>query len=87
MFTTSVTLLMEPRVQKGFLVLTRGIPKQLMELIPSGFLTLQSPGYYIHNQFNVHQIYVLSTQCLYVFSVDLRTTSDCIPIQHSVTGF
>ena len=32
-------------------------------------------SYYMHNQFNVYQFYVLPTQCIYVFCVDLRTNS------------
>jgi len=32
--------------------------------------------------FNTQQFYVLPTQCIYVFSVDLRTNSDYFPIQH-----
>ena len=38
-------------------------------------------------RFNVHQFYVLHTQCIYVFRVDLRTNSDYFPIQHQLTGF
>jgi hypothetical protein len=33
-------------------------------------------------RFNVHKFYVLPTQCVYVFCVDLRTNSDYFPIQH-----
>jgi hypothetical protein len=33
-------------------------------------------------QFNIQQFYVLPTQCIYVFCVDLRTNSDYFPIQH-----
>jgi hypothetical protein len=33
-------------------------------------------------RFNVQQFYVLPTQCIYVFCVDLRTNSDYFPIQH-----
>ena len=32
--------------------------------------------------FNDHKLYVLPTQCIYVFCVDLRTNSDYFPIQH-----
>jgi hypothetical protein len=32
--------------------------------------------------FNIQQYYVLPTQCIYVFCVDLRTNSDYFPIQH-----
>jgi len=31
---------------------------------------------------NIQQFYVLPTQCIYVFCVDLRTQSDYFPIQH-----
>jgi len=33
-------------------------------------------------QFNIQQFYVLPTQCIYVFCVDLRTNRDYFPIQH-----
>jgi hypothetical protein len=32
-------------------------------------------------RFNIHKSYVLPTQCIYVFRVDLRTNSDYFPIQ------
>ena len=43
---------------------------------------LKPTGYVIHHQFNIQQLYVLPTQCIYVFCVDLRTNSDYFPIQH-----
>jgi len=30
----------------------------------------------MYHQFNIHKLYVLPTQCIYVFCVDLRTNSD-----------
>ena len=42
-------------------------------------------GHYTHysyHQFNIQQINVLPTQCIYVFCVDLRTNSDYFPMQH-----
>jgi hypothetical protein len=39
-------------------------------------------GHYMYRQFNIQQFYVLPTQCIYVFCVDLRTNSDYVPIQH-----
>jgi hypothetical protein len=33
-------------------------------------------------RFNIHKFYVLPTQCVYVFCVDLRRNSDYFPIQH-----
>ena len=43
---------------------------------------LQPSGHYMHHQFNIQQFYVLPTQCIYVFCVDLRTNSHYFPIQH-----
>ena len=40
----------------------------------------------MYRQFNIQQFYVLPTQCIYVFCVDLRTNSDYFPIQHYLTG-
>jgi len=31
---------------------------------------------------NIQQLYVLPTHCIYVFCVDLRTSSHYFPIQH-----
>jgi hypothetical protein len=47
------------------------------------FLTssLKHSGYYTYRQFDIQQLYVLPTQCIYVFSTDLRTESDYFPIQ------
>jgi hypothetical protein len=33
-------------------------------------------------RFNIHKFYVLLTQCVYVFCVDLRTNSDYFPTRH-----
>ena len=43
--------------------------------------------YYMYCQFNINQFYVLPTQCVYVFCVDLRTNSDYFTVQHSLVGF
>ena len=32
----------------------------------------------MYRQFNIQQFYVLPTQCIYVFCVDLRTNSDSL---------
>ena len=46
-------------------------------------LILSSPVVTIcTTKFNIQQLYVLPTQCIYVFCVDLRTNSDYFPIQH-----
>jgi len=41
---------------------------------------LQPGGHFMYRQFNIQQLYVLPTQCIYVFCVDLRTNSDNFPI-------
>jgi len=38
-------------------------------------------------RFNVQKFYVLPTQCIYVFCVDLRTSSDYFPLQLYLVGF
>ena len=39
-------------------------------------------GHYMYHQFNIQQSYVLPTQRIYVFCVDLRTNSDYFTVQH-----
>jgi hypothetical protein len=39
-------------------------------------------GHYMYHQFNIQQFYVLPTQCICVFCVDLRTNSDYFLIRH-----
>ena len=41
----------------------------------------------MHRQFNIQQLYVLPTHCIYVFCIYLRTNSDLCHLQHKVTGF
>jgi len=41
----------------------------------------------MYHQFNIQQFYVLPTEYIYVFCVDLRTNSDYFPIQHELTEF
>ena len=45
-------------------------------------LYLPHSGHYMYRQFNIQQFYVLPTQCIYVFSVNLRTNSGYFAIQH-----
>jgi hypothetical protein len=40
----------------------------------------------MYHQFSIQQFYVLPTQRIYVFCVDLRTNSDYFPIQHILPG-
>jgi hypothetical protein len=37
-------------------------------------------------RFNIQQFYVLPTQCIYVFCVDLRPNRDYFPIQQYLAG-
>jgi hypothetical protein len=46
------------------------------------FANYEASGHYMYSQFNIQQSYVMPTQCVYVFCVDLRTNSDYFPIQH-----
>ena len=41
----------------------------------------------MYRQFNIQQFYVLPTQCIYVFCVDLRTNSDLCHLQHKLIVF
>ena len=44
-------------------------------LVPSlkNINPIKPSGHYMYRQFNIQQFYVLPTQCIYVFCVDLRT--------------
>jgi len=48
----------------------------------SEFANYEPSGHYRYRQFNIQQLYVLPTQCIYVFCVDLRTNSDYFATQH-----
>jgi len=39
-------------------------------------------GHYIYHQFNIHKFYVLPTEYIYLYFMDLGTNSDYFPIQH-----
>jgi len=39
-------------------------------------------GHYMYHQIYIRQFYILSTQCIYVFCVDLKTNSNYFSIQH-----
>jgi hypothetical protein len=41
----------------------------------------------MYHQSNIQQFYVLPTQSVYVFCMDLRINSDYFSIRHSLTGF
>ena len=40
----------------------------------------------MYHQFNIQQFYVLPTQCIDVFCVDLRTNGDYFSIQNKLIG-
>jgi hypothetical protein len=44
------------------------------------FNPFKSSGHYMYHQFNIQQFYVLFTQCIYVFCVDLGTISYSFPL-------
>jgi len=44
--------------------------------VPPVVTICTASGHYMQYQFNIQQFYVLPTQCIYVFCVDLRTNSD-----------
>jgi hypothetical protein len=58
---------------------------------PSGCTTkfnlLKPTGYVMHQHFNIQQLYVLPTHCIYVFCIYLRTNSDLCHLQHKLIGF
>ena len=48
---------------------------------------LKHSGHYMYRQFNIQQFYVLPSQCIYVFCVDVKINSDYFPIQRLLNGF
>ena len=48
---------------------------------------LKPTGHVMHQQFNIQQLYVLPTQCIYVFCIYLRTNSDLCHLHHKLIGF
>ena len=47
---------------------------------------LKPPGYVMHQQFNIQQLYALPT-LYYVFCIYLRTNSDLCHLQYKLIGF
>ena len=63
--------------------LIRNISYQVVTICTAQWsLYVPHSGHYMYHQFNIQQLYVLPTQCIYVFCVDLRTNSHYFPIQH-----
>jgi len=50
--------------------------------IQGNYMSLQPSGSYMYRQSNIQQFYVLPTQRIYVFCVDLRTNSDYFTIRY-----
>jgi len=48
-----------------------GLGSKLLKINP-----VKPSGHYMYHQFNIHKSYVLPTQCIYVFCMDLKTNSD-----------
>jgi len=48
----------------------------------SEFNPLKPNGYIRTTWLNIQQFYVLPTQCIYAFCVDLRTNTDYFPTRH-----
>jgi hypothetical protein len=53
-------------------------------VIRMAFNPLKPSGYYMYHRFNIHKFdsYVLPTQCIYVFCVNLGKYSDYFPVRH-----
>jgi hypothetical protein len=64
------------------LTLQIDIKDKISNMLASHINSLKPSGYCMYRQFNIQQFYVLPTQCIYVFCVDLRTNCDYFPIQH-----
>ena len=48
---------------------------------------LKTTGHVMHQQFNIQQLYVLLSHCIYVFCIYLRTNSDLGHLHHKLIGF
>jgi hypothetical protein len=61
-------------IQTGSLYIIQVIPcVKRLRYSQGEFANYEPSGYYMYRQFNSEQLYVLLTQCIYVFCVDLRT--------------
>jgi hypothetical protein len=61
-----------------------------VEMVARKFLNinlLTPTGHVMHQQFNIQQLYVLPTHCIYVFCIYLRTNSDVCQLHHKLIGF
>jgi len=67
--------------------LCRRLFKIEVQLTRRLFNPSHSSGHYMYHQFNIHNYYVLPTQCIYVSCKDLRTNSDYLPVDYLLTGF
>jgi hypothetical protein len=53
---------------------------QWSQNIPPMITICTASGHYMYRHFNIQQFYVLPTQNIYVFCVDLRTNSDYVSV-------
>ena len=51
-----------------------------LRYIQGEFANYEPGGHYMYHQFNIQQLSVLPTKCIYVFCVDLRKNSDYFAI-------
>jgi hypothetical protein len=66
----------------GLSIVTFTVTIGITYLEPSGHYMYRTVVTIFTNKFNIQQLYVLPTHCIYVFCVDLRTNSDFFHIQH-----
>ena len=59
----------------------------MFSALKNQFNLLNPTGYVMHQQFNIQQLYVLPTHCIYVFCIYLRTNSDLYNLQRKLIGF
>ena len=65
-----------------------GIYERKCEItVEMNFNLLKPTGYVMYQQFNIQQLYVLPTQCIYVICIYLTKNSDLCYLQHKLVGF
>jgi hypothetical protein len=55
---------------------------QESRMVAAKISPLKPSGHYMYHQINIQQFYVLPTQCMYVFCMDLSTNSHYFTVQH-----
>ena len=68
-------------VRTGSLNVTQVIPcVKVLGFNQGKFADYEPSGHYMYHQFNIQQLYVMPTQCIYVFCVDLRKKTAIISL-------